>query len=75
MVLLFNPACHDSHSPENLFVTNSKHGQANVILSIVHQLVLRSNVAVHITSFSGMQVLRSVYIFHWHQLGLECALI
>ncbi|PBK62377.1 UDP-Glycosyltransferase/glycogen phosphorylase [Armillaria solidipes] len=34
-----------------LFFTNSEYGQANIVLSVAHELSLRPNVEVHIASF------------------------
>ncbi len=36
-----------------LFFTNSEYGQANIVLSVAHELCLRPNVEVHIASFPG----------------------
>lgn len=38
-----------------LFFTNSEYGQANVMLSVIHELVFRDELEVHIASFSPLQ--------------------
>ncbi|EEB97975.1 hypothetical protein MPER_02602 [Moniliophthora perniciosa FA553] len=38
-----------------LFITNSEHGQANVILAVAHELAQRPDVEVHVASFSKLQ--------------------
>ncbi len=46
-----------------LFFTNGEYGQANVVLSVAHELALRPNAAVHIASFSGNAGVMFIWIF------------
>lgn len=38
-----------------LFLTNSEHGQANVMLAVAHELMQRGNIDLHFGSFSTLE--------------------
>lgn len=41
--------------PRVLFLVNSEHGQTNIILALIHELLVRSDIDVHLGSFPVLE--------------------